>query len=252
MPNVQDEVFNIFSEIHSDLPREGPGDNQSTRKAFSLMRDLPPHPHILDIGCGPGMHTLELAQHSDAKLTALDIQQSFLDEVERRAEAAGLSERITTVRGSMDDLPFNAESFDAIWSEGAIYIMGFENGLRHWRSFLKSGGCMAITEICWLKNDLPEEPKRFWTEGYPDITTVDRRLASIKDCGYKNIAHFTIPESAWWADYYNPIEKKLALLKDKYKHNPSALNGIADAQQEIDLYRKYADCYGYIFFVMQK
>jgi hypothetical protein len=48
-------MVNVFFEVHSGLLREGPGDNESTKKAYFMLQDLPENPLILDIGCGPGM-----------------------------------------------------------------------------------------------------------------------------------------------------------------------------------------------------
>jgi tRNA G46 methylase TrmB len=52
----------IFFEVHNDLPREGPGDNKSTRKAYLTLPVILEKPRVLDIGCGPGMQTVELAK----------------------------------------------------------------------------------------------------------------------------------------------------------------------------------------------
>jgi SAM-dependent methyltransferase len=60
--------------------------------------------------------------------------------------------KITTLEKSMDALDFDDETFDIIWSEGAIYIMGFETGVKQWRNFLKPGGYLAVSEITWLTN----------------------------------------------------------------------------------------------------
>jgi ubiquinone/menaquinone biosynthesis C-methylase UbiE len=110
----------IFWEIHSNLPRESPGDNASTRRAFFMLTDLPKAPRILDVGCGPGMQTLELARITDGPITALDMHQPFLDELTKRAKKAGVPDRITTMRESMFAMPFSVGSFDVIWSEDAI------------------------------------------------------------------------------------------------------------------------------------
>ena len=167
----------IFWEIHSKLPREGPGDDASTRKAFSMLTDLPNAPCILDVGCGPGMQTLELARVTDGSITALDTHQPFLDELATRAKKAGVRERIPTVRGSMFAMPFLSESFDLIWSEGAIYFMGLHKALTQWKPLLRARGYIVGTEPCWLKKDIPDELRAFW-RAYPRMTTVPRdRLA---------------------------------------------------------------------------
>ena len=168
----------IFFELHQDLPREGPGDNPSTRKALALLVDLPPRPLILDIGCGPGMQTVELARCTNGKIIAIDTHQPFLEKLKQRAQAEGLSDKITTINMSMFALDFEAKSFDAIWSEGAIYIMGFEQGLRACQPLLKPGGYVAVSEICWLRPQPPSEVQTFWAANYPGMEPSKRTWKS--------------------------------------------------------------------------
>ncbi|GAM56739.1 probable transcription regulator [Vibrio ishigakensis] len=47
----------------------------------------------------------------------------------------------------MGDLPFEEDSFDVLWSEGAVYNIGFETGIRDWRKYLKSGGTLVVSEL---------------------------------------------------------------------------------------------------------
>jgi SAM-dependent methyltransferase len=243
--------MDIFFDIHKDLPREGPGDCESTRKALSWLKDLPQKPLILDIGCGPGMQTLDLARYTNGKVMAVDTHQPFLDQLQKRAEAAALAGRITPVRESMFALPFPEKSFDLLWSEGAIYIIGFEQGLRAWRPLLKPGGYVAVTEISWLKPDPPEEVHSFWMADYPGMSDIPGNLERLSNAGYQEIGHFVLPSSSWWTDYYIPIEARLPRLREKYQGDVEA-NAVLDAtQKEIDIYRKYSDWYGYVFYVMQ-
>ena len=246
------ELEAIMKEIHSGLPREGPGDNASTRRAFSLLAGLPSNPKILDIGCGPGIQTIQLAKLTDGTIIALDYERKYLDELDTRAGEEGVGEKIKTIEGSMFELPFEPDSFDVIWSEGAIFIIGFEKGLTEWKPLLKNKGVMAVTHLSWLKPDIPNEPKEFWHAAYPAITTVDENVKIVAECGYENLAHFVLPESAWWDDYYTPMEKRLASLREKYADDAFALARIAESQQEIDMYRRYSGSYGYVFYVMRK
>jgi SAM-dependent methyltransferase len=241
----------LFSEIHNGLPREGPGDNASTRKAFSMLTELPANPRILDVACGPGMQTIEIAQLTNGAITALDIRQPFLDELERRARKVATSARIKTIKASMFAMPFERASFDLIWSEGAIYIIGFQAGLAQWKPLLTTHGYMAVTEPCWLKPDVPDEVRRNWADDYPTMATIEDCLRIVKTCGYRVIGHFMLPKSAWWDDYYSPLESRLMILREKYKDDSSALEEIELSQAEIEIYRKYSDCYGYVFFMMQ-
>ena len=241
----------LFWEIHSGLPREGPGDNESTRKAFAALPKLPDEPFILDVACGPGMQTIELAKLCKGDIVAVDLHQEFLDELDRRAAAAEVSDRVTTVNASMLELPFDEDSFDLIWCEGAVYIMGFENGLTQWKPLLKKGGCVALTNVSYLRDDVPDEVRKFWDADYPEITSVDNLLKTVDRCGYKLLEHFTLPATAWMNDYYTPMGKQLQTLRTKYSGNSDALKAIEEGQREIDMYLKYSDYYGYVFYVMQ-
>jgi len=243
--------MNLFWEIHSGLPQEGPGDDNSTLKALALTPDIPSNPSILDIACGPGRQTIALAKQTSGQIIALDNHQPFLEDVEKRAKVEGLSNSITLKRCSMADLDFDKNSFDIIWSEGAIYIMGFDKGLEYWKRFVKPGGAVAVTEASWLADNPPDELRKFWHENYPAMKSVDENLKIIDDLDYSLLGHFTLPESSW-ADYYQPIEKRIAELRVKYAGDKEALKLLDDEQAEIDLYHKYHDFYGYVFFVMRK
>ncbi len=243
--------MDIFFELHRDLPREGPGDDASTCRAYSLLPGLPPRPRLLDIGCGPGMQTLALARLSAGSVVAVDTHQPFLDELERRARRAGLAGRIATRNMSMFDLKFDEAGFDAIWSEGAIYILGFERGLREWKPLLRPGGCLAVTELSWLKADPPAEAAGFWREGYPAMKSVEQNLDIVRAAGYRLIDHFVLPESAWWEGYYTPLEARIPGLEAKHRDDGQAMQVLQAARQECDLYRRFAGWYGYVFYVMQ-
>ena len=244
--------MDFFLEIHQDNPRGGPGNNELTARAFNSIKDfLPQIPEILDVGCGPGMQTIELARLSGGIITALDNHQPYLDVLKMNAEKVGMSNAIKTVCGSMTEMTFEENSFDLIWSEGSVYLMGFEKGLKEWRHFLKPGGFMTVSEFSWFKENPPEEAAKFWNEGYPAALTVEENLAVIRKLGYEVISHFRMPESAWWKDYYNPIKKRIDLLREKYKGEPDKIALLDIEMQEMELYSKYSDWYGYEFYVMK-
>jgi len=245
-------MTNIFFEIHSGLPREGPGDEASTARALALVRGLPPKPDILDIGCGPGAQTLVLARATGGVVTAVDNHVPFLDELRRRAALAGLAEQVQPLAASMFDLPFQEAAFDLIWSEGAIYQMGFDKGLESWRRFLRPDGWIAVTEVSWLRDDPPQELVDFWNAGYPGIRTVAENLAGIRGDGYETAGHFVLPESCWWDSYYVPILEKLPRLREKYGGDAEALGILDQESVEIEIFKKYSSYYGYVFFVMKR
>jgi ubiquinone/menaquinone biosynthesis C-methylase UbiE len=248
---MSEKMPKIFWEVHSGLPREGPGDNMSTRKAYLMLKDLPKTPRILDIGCGPGMQTIELAKLSSGRLDALDNHEPFLEDLRRRAEKEGVSDRVRPVKGDMFNLNYEDNSFDLIWSEGAIYIIGFEKGLREWRRLLTENGYIVVSELSWLRPDLPEEVSTFMKEAYPVIKTIKENLEVGRKSGYSVVGFFVLPEKSWWDNYYTPIETKLPSLKTRYRDDEEALQVIAIEELEIGMFRKYSDYYGYVFYIMQ-
>jgi len=244
-------VSEFMYELFSDMPRQGPGSNKCTRKAYKLLPNLSPQPNILDVGCGSGMQTLELARISEGQITALDNYQPYLDDLKRRAEYAGFNNRIRTVNGSMFELPFVKGFFELIWSEGAIFIIGFERGVREWKQLIKRGGYLVVSELTWIKTDIPEEIRTYLEGEYPGIKTIAENIEIIGQEDYDLVGSFTLPESGWWDDFYKPLQKRINLLRHKYAENPEALAVLDASKEEIDMYRKYSLCYGYVFYMMQ-
>ena len=201
--------MDIFWELHSDLPREGPGDLASTARAYAFASNLPAQPKILDIGCGPGMQTLDLAKLSGGEIIAIDFHLPFLDELVRRATKVGLEKHIQARKMSMFEMDFASEQFDLIWSEGAIYIMGFEQGFKVCRPFLKPGGYMAVTEASWFQPDPPQDVVDFWNAAYPAMGTIEVNIQRCERQGYRLVEHFHLPDSSWWDNYYNPLAERV-------------------------------------------
>jgi len=245
--SISDE---IFWRVHRDLPREAPGSDTSTLRALSLLTSLPTAPSILDIGCGPGAQTIALARATNGTITATDTHQPFLDDLARRATRAGVADRVHPLKASMFELDFD-QPFDLLWSEGAIYIIGFERGLREWRSLLKPGGFIAVTEISWLKPNPPETARKFWGEAYPDMASVEENLTRLSTTGYRSLDHFTLPEKDWWENYYHPMSARIEALRQTYRDNPEAQDVLDLEYAEIELYRQYSDWYGYVFYLGQ-
>jgi SAM-dependent methyltransferase len=243
--------MHLFFELHQGLPREGPGDAESTRRALAMLPDLPAQARILDVACGPGAQTLVLAESGAGMITAVDTHRPFLRHLQDEITAHRLTGRVHILQMSMFDLGLAPGSFNLIWSEGAIYIMGFGEGLRAWKPLLRPGGYVAVTEISWLKPDPPAEVRAFWEADYPGIGTIPVNLARAEAAGYQAIGHFTLPETAWWQDYYTPLEQRARILRQKYASDPAAQSLLDLNQREIDLYRRYSEWYGYEFYLFK-
>jgi ubiquinone/menaquinone biosynthesis C-methylase UbiE len=246
----------IFYEIFEALPRQGPGDEASTKKAFRKLAGLPEHPEILDVGCGTGMQTLVLAKLSTGNITALDNHAPFIEKLKRNAYRNSYSDRIHCVVGDMAAMNFPKGSFDVIWCEGAVFIMvlvmGFDKALQVWKPLLRPKGYIALSELVWFKKEAPQEIRDFFAREYPDMKYYEHIFPIIESAGYKMVDYFPLPGKSWWTDFYTPAEKKLASLRRKYHNNKEAQAIFDSFQLEIDMHRKYSDYYGYGFYIMQK
>jgi SAM-dependent methyltransferase len=243
--------WDLLCEIHKDMPRQGSGRNKYTKKAFDMIPRMD-KPNILDIGCGPGMQTIALAKLSGGHVIGIDIIQQYLDQLQESIEKEHLQERVQAVNQSMDSIQFSEASFDILWAEGSIFIIGFEQGLREWRKYIKPKGYLAVHEMAWIKENPPQEIREYWERVYPQIATIENNLRIIEQCGYRTLGYFLLPEDAWWEFYYTPLENRLKDLRIKFKDNAKAMEMIKETELEIDMFRKYNAWYGSVFYVMQK
>jgi SAM-dependent methyltransferase len=222
-----------------------------TRKAFRMLPEMDA-PEILDVGCGVGEPTLELAKLTNGKVTGIDIDQSCLDRLKKRAEKEGLSDRVTVVNMSLLNMDFPDGTFDIIWAEASIWFIGFEKGLREWKRFLKPDRFLVAHEMCWLRSDPPDEIRAHWDSVYPGIRKIPEYLEAALDNGYEMVGSFALPDDAWWLMYFQQLEGHIEELRSKYRGDPSSLAVLDEQQREIELLRKYPHWYGSVFLLMRR
>ena len=245
-----DYIFRFFEK----LPRQGPGTDDQTLQALDQIRlQLVESPFVLDLGCGNGAQTSVLTKSlTSAFITAVDLYYPYLDFMRSRCNpVSGFAGKTAPCQASMLQLPFKPGSFDLVWSEGAIYVAGFREGLDLCHNLLRRQGFFALTEVTWLTSDRPQEVTDFWQNEYPAICTIEECRLMIQEAGFRLISDFILPEYSWYDNFYLPartiIGSEMAKTRDQ-----SEIDFLSNMTMEIDTYDKYKPYYGYVFFIMQR
>ena len=217
----------LLVEINKDRFRKNL--RKYTRRAFQMLPKIE-KPHILDLGCGSGVPTIELAKLSDGKIIGVDINHSLLENLDKRIEKEGFSSRVKTMKCSLSELDFPNESFDILWAEGSIWIVGFKEGLKKWRRLLKPNGFLVV---------------------HDGVETVSDDLKKIPACGFKLINQFKLPKNAWWTEYYRPLEKRIKELSVKYENSLESAK-IKKLRNEIEMVKRNPKEYRSAFYILQR
>jgi ubiquinone/menaquinone biosynthesis C-methylase UbiE len=204
--------------------------NRFTRKAFKMLPKMD-RPLILDAGCGSGVPTLELAEISNGQIIALDINQDLIDRLAIKIERAGLSDRVKATCCSMFEMNFPQESFDIIWAEGSIHVMGFEAGLSWWRQHLKPKGFLVV---------------------HDERENINAKLGLIHGCGYDLVGYFELDEQTWRDEYYSRLQKLIDEYRRSCAGDSQAVAALDKEQQEIEVFRKDPARCRSVFFIMSR
>jgi len=250
--SIHEFDFELICEYFSGMERQGPGSPEATLKALNFIDHLTNESKIADIGCGTGGQTMVLAQNAPGHITAIDLFANFINILNANNHKLNLQNRVEGVVGSMDALPFQKEELDLIWSEGAIYNIGFERGISEWRQFLKRGGFIAVTDASWFTEKRPDEIDRFWKDAYPEIGIISGKVKQIEKAGYLPIATFVLPENCWTEHFYAPQVSAQRQFLKKHAGNKTAEELVKNERHEAELYNNYKEFYGYVFYIGKK
>ncbi|MDZ7759461.1 MAG: class I SAM-dependent methyltransferase [Desulfovermiculus sp.] len=247
------DEFELLIDLHKGANRQGPGGDAETETAIGVAgidRNTPLK--IADVGCGTGASTLTLARLLNAKITAVDFLQDFIDVLKVRAQSEDLEGKITTLCASMEQLPFEDDEFDVIWSEGAIYNIGFKKGVADWKRYLKPGGLLIASEITWLTKSRPSELQNHWDNEYPEVDTASAKIKALEENGYTPIGYFVLPEHCWLDNYYEPMRKSFNTFLNRHGDSEEALRIVETERHEIELYEKYKAYFSYGVYIARK
>lgn len=267
---IENLDISVVIEFFRQMERQGPGSDEVTLRAFSIIEErikedgsIPETIYrIADMGCGTGGQSMTLARKPSVHVTAFDIFPGMIETLNRRVVERGLQERVRGVVASMDNIPSEEipsgnladcqRGFDIIWSEGSIYHIGFENGLKLWREYLRDGGYVAVSEIVWLTQERPPEFEKYLSDNVPEISLPSVKMGLIESAGYTPVASFLLPWSCWSETYLRPTETLFDKFLDSQNHSDGAVEFVKRQREEIFMFEKYREYFGYIFFIARK
>lgn len=241
-----------FFLLHHDLPREGPGTDETTRAAIDRLPPLPESATVLDLGCGPGRQTIVLAKALRRPVTGVDLHRPYLERMMADAARDGIGDLVRARQEDFMRLSDPPESVDLIWSEGAAYAGGFADALNEWRRVLKPGGLCVVSELTWLTDDPPDEARDFWAEHYPDMATIAGNVRKAEGAGYHVLEHWVMSPTAWWPLYYTPLRQRCDELSPIAEHDSALAGAIAGERREIDVFAGSNGSYSYVFYHLRK
>ena len=250
---MEDRYLQLLLSLHRGGRRQGPGGDAETRRALKLAglernRRL----KVADLGCGTGASTLVLAKGLNADITAVDFLDGFLAELRERAKTEGVAECITLLNCSINELPFDEQEFDVIWSEGAIYNIGFRHGVSSWKRYLKPGGKLVVSDITWITDDRPSEIEEYWKAEFPEIDTTPSKIRTLMQSGYRYIDHFILAPNCWLQNFYDPLSARFEDFLSESKHSDAARKIVEQHEDEILMYRTFQDYFSYGVYVAEK
>lgn len=248
------DPLDLLIDLHRDGERQGPGGDAETKLALQLAGvDRTAPLQLADIGCGTGASTLLLAGLlGNARITAVDLRPEFLDVLQSRARQLGVADAISPCACSMDNLPFADGELDVIWSEGAIYNIGFAKGIAGWRRFLKPGGLLVVSEITWTTASRPADLQRHWQEQYPEIDQASAKIALLERHGYAPIGYGVLPQHCWLDHYYRPLQARFNGFLRRHGHSEAARAIVSAEEHEIRLYETHGSHFGYGMYLARR
>jgi ubiquinone/menaquinone biosynthesis C-methylase UbiE len=219
--------FDINQEL--DLERLRQGFLKYTREAFNMLPEMS-KPRILDIGCGTGIPTLELAELSDGEIIGIDIDGVALKKLKSKIEQKGFSKRIKVFKCPFNKNGFPDETFSLLWDEGVLHILDTKKSAKECFRLLKTGGYLVLGEtVEWLK----------------------RENDCFIDAGFTLKSRLFLPQESWLTEYYLPLEKKIKSLMDQYS-GYRALTTLKRYEREIETVKKNPREFDCAFYIFQK
>lgn len=241
--------LDLIELFFGGMEKAGPGGNADTLQVLDRL-PVKDFRLVVDAGCGPGRQTVALAKAIGTVIHAVDLHEPFLNDLALRAKESGLEHLVQPHCMDMNDIPATFREIDLLWAEGSAYSIGFGNALKRWAPSIAAGGFLAVSELSWISEQIPERVSSFFQSGYPDMKSIDRNIELCRNAGYSLLGTHTVPRETWIKGYYDILGPRAKALEDHA--DASVREFAAETLEEIDIFEISQDCYGYVFFLLQR
>lgn len=242
--------MDTFLRFHEGVSRQGPGTAEDVTWAVKAA-GTETGAKVLDAGAGVGDDIRALREAiPEARVVAIEVHEPFVEAISGR-----YGPEVTALHGSMGPEPgFDGSApvdlkaqgpFDLIWCAGAIYFLGVEAALRHWKDALAEGGAVAFTAPVMFTDTPSEEAVAFWQGDAVD--TIPEVQAAVKRAGYRILAERREPEAGWQTYFALQADRIATLREDIRQGRESAemAEVLEQAEAEARAWRKLRAEVGY-------
>ena len=231
--------------ITDDFDYLAPGGRSYTTTS-GMIAKLNKRSRVLELASGKGEAACTLASKFGCKIEAYDIDPVVVEYSREKAKKLGLEDFIDFEVKDCRDLDFGTGFYDMILAEGgALTYLGREDAVAHCAELLKEGHCLAITDLIYLREEIPETVRDAYEEGVFEYLTEIKYREMLERNGFE-IAHLSmLPQSAW-DRYYMGMRRKIINGKDRFTKE------FRDSMmREIDVYYNMGGMFsvGYVYVV---
>jgi len=201
-----------------------------TRKAFETIPVIE-KPSILDLGCGTGVPTLEMARLTEGKIIAVDTDRECVDWLKEKIKRQNYQDRISVIRKSVLRIDIPEDSFDIILAEGLFNVIGFEKALSRFVKLLKPNGYFMI---------------------HDDFRYRAKKQKIIEKYKLLLVKSFVLDETVWWNEYCSCLQKKIEEFAKEWGKRVNTNRLFRREKTELEMYRKNPESWRSVYLVLKK
>jgi cyclopropane fatty-acyl-phospholipid synthase-like methyltransferase len=237
----------MVTDLHSNY--SSPAGKEFTLAA-GYFAGINPASRILDLGCGYGDGSCNMAQQFRCKVIALDISEENIGFARRLAETKSVSHLITFETKDLLGTDFSDEPFELILAEGGVFsFVSRSKGLEKAASWLLPRGWLAFSDLIFLSEKIPEEVKNIFEDNTYHYESETSYRTLLRNAGFDIHLMCLVPQSGW-DNYYAHMARRLEDDKGFFSDKRIKLA----FHKEIDVfYRLEGFKYvGYLFCIARK